>query len=269
MTVYYSLLTILLYLGVLKFCTRGSRQIETALVWIGITALFLIAAMRGIRIGADTAQYCSHFLLISQTEWQKLLTSYSHPVYHSIELGYRIYNKLLSGLGGQQVITVTNSFLQMLLIAILILRDSKDRYLSLLFYFTFCFYQTALNLTPSSFTSYFMFLSFPLIRKKRLIPFLIWTALGAMFHLSAIFFLPLYFINYLPFNKRNFFLFSGWGISVFIFYVSILPFLLRILPVSYRRYISLFNPENNYTIQLLVYLVQILPILTNDKVFLS
>ena len=139
MTVYYSLLVILLYLGVLKFFIKGNRQTETALVWIGITALFLVAAMRSIRVGADTRQYCSHFLLISETKWGELLTSYSHPRYKSIELGYRIYNKLLSGLGGQQVITVANSFLQMILIAILVLRDSKDRYLSLLFYFTFCF----------------------------------------------------------------------------------------------------------------------------------
>ena len=261
MVVYYTLLVIILYLGVLKIFTRESTQIETALLWIGIIALFVFAATRSIRIGADTSQYCRYFLHISKTGWFELLTSYSHPIYGSIELGYRIYNKLLSWLGGQQIITVANSFLQMSLIAILILRDSRDRYLSLLLYFTFCFYQTALNLTPSSFTSYFMFLSFPLIQKKRLIPFLLWAATGAMFHLSAIFFLPLYFINSLPLNKKTFILFLGGAASLFVFYVSVLPTLLVILPPSYRIYISTFNPDNSYSIQFFVYVVQLLPIL--------
>ena len=257
MTVYYTLLGILLYLGVLKFLTKGSRQIETVLVWIGIIVLFLFAALRSPQVGADTRGYCRIFQAIAQSRWSDLLRN--PQAYSESEYGYRIYNKLLSALGGAQVITFANSFLQMFLIAVLILKDSKDRYLSLLFYFSFCFYQTALNLSPSCYTSYFMFLSLPLIRKRRLALLLIWTACGMLFHMSAVFFIPLYFICYFSPSKRNLLLFSSIGVAMFGSYTFVLPIFLRFLPAAYGAYIVRYDPNNDFRMQLLVYFVQILP----------
>ena len=256
MTVYYTLLIVLLYLGLVKFCTRGSKEVESFLVMAGIILLFLIAALRGVRVGADTNSYCRYYLGIMRTRWSDLAAFRDG----TLELGYKFYNKILSSVfQNRQTITISNSFLQMLFISILIFRESKDRYLSLLFYFTFCFYQTALNLSPSSYVSYFMLLSLPLIQKKRLIPFLLWSIIGSLFHLSVLFFLPLYFICRMSPKRRNVLIFLGIGVISFVFFTFLLPALARILPSSYRGYVQ--SAGRSYDLeQILVYLVQLLAV---------
>lgn len=260
MTVYYLLFLWILYLGALKALTRKYQHTETILVAALAVTLFALAALRATSVGADTRPYASYFLSIAQLRWSELFSG-GLRVFGTLEPGYAVYNKLLAPFGSPQTITVANSVLLLGLISAVIFRDSQNRYLSFFLYFTFCFYQTALNLTPSSFVSYFMFLSFPFILQRKLIPFLLFVGIGSLFHLSAVFFLPLYWVGQLPFRRRLYAPALAGGAVLTAFYVWFLPLLLIFLPSAYRYYIDDTAPHTAKTIELLVYAAHLLVIL--------
>lgn len=261
MFVYYFILIFLLCLGIVKKHVQQSRRNDIVIMMIGALVLLLFAALRNIEIGADTEQYVSHFLKISHTKVSDFST-YSNGWYGDIETGYKFYNKFLSFFSlHPQTITIANSILQIGLIAAVIVKESKDKWLSIFLYFTFCFYQTALNLTPSSFVSYFMFLSYPFIKQRRLIPFLLFVLIGMSFHTSAIFFLPLYFLYQIKINKKIISLFISAGILGTILYSTLLPFILKFIPTKYISYIDPSHKINGLTVELSVFAVQLLAIL--------
>lgn len=261
MGVYCSILAYLLYLGILKKLSEKYENAENILVFLAAIVLFFFAAMRSINIGADTDQYCYHFKYIAKINFNHFL-HYYNPKYGNIEIGYRFYNKFLSILiNNQQIITVSNSFLQILLISIVIFRDSKDKWLSIYLYFTFCFYQTALNLTPSSIASYFIYLAFPYIENKKIISFLIFIIIGISFHSSCIIFLPLYFLNKIKFNNKRIFLITIFIFFVTVFYSFFLPLFEKIVPNKYLHYISGNIEHKQIFVELIVYIVQLIVIL--------
>lgn len=260
MTAYYALLAWILYLGGLKVMTRKYEHAETALLIPLASALFLFAALRGPSVGADTWQYCAHFLAVAETPWSEL-PRHITPGFGALELGYAVYNKLLNVFQNPQIITAANSFLLIFILSLLIFRDSKNRYLSFFLYFAFCFYQTALNFTPSSFVSYYVFLLFPLIRKKKFLPFLLGIAFGSLFHLSAVFFLPLYFLGQIPFRWKTCVPILAGGAALAVFYVYALPIFLFLSPPVYRHYLDDTSAHAGYSIELLVYVIQLFAVL--------
>ncbi|MBQ9901133.1 MAG: EpsG family protein [Clostridia bacterium] len=256
MIVYYSILAYLLYLGVMKKLCEKYEKSDSVIVAIAVLILFVFAAMRSVNVGADTRQYCGHFSELAQTPWLKL-PAYESRRYGTLELGYKVMNKLLAVFREPQTITIVNSILQIGLIAIVIYRQSKDKWLSIFLYFSFCFYQTALNLTPSSYVSYFMFLTFPFIKDKKLIKFLIMIGIGMLFHTSAVFFLPLYFLSKVKFNKKTFTVGCIVSVLIFLFYSVFIQIITAILPQKYIHYIDNTKERTGNTIELLVLVVQL------------
>lgn len=259
MIVYYSILASLLYLGVIKKLSEKYGKSENIIIFLSALLLLFFAAMRSINIGADTDQYCSHFLKISATDW-KDFANYTNGWYGDIETGYKIYNKLFSIFKNQQTITITNSILQIGLISLVIIKQSDNKWLSFFLYFSLCFYQTALNLTPSSFVSYFLFLSFPYIKDQKLIKFLVFIGVGTLFHTSAIFFIPLYFLSKIKINKKTVGIAIAFSIMIFVFYEYFIKMILMILPQKYLWYIDGSREHKGNTVQLAVLIVQIIAI---------
>lgn len=256
MIVYYSILAYLLYLGIVKKLSEKYDKSENIILIIASLVLFFFAAMRSIDIGADTRQYCSHFIKISETHW-KDLPQYSNKYWGDIEWGFKILSKLLSVFKNQQTITIVHSILQIGLISIIVFKQSSNKWLSIFLYFTLCFYQTALNLTPSSFVSYFIFLSFPFIKDRRIIPFLLFIAIGMFFHTSAIFFIPLFFLYKIPVNKKVFIIVLFGTIMLFLFYPIFINIISLIIPNKYIGYIDGSKEHMGNTVELIVLFVQI------------
>lgn len=259
MIVYYSILAYLLYLGAIKKLSEKYEKSDNIIVAIAALILFFFAAMRSIHVGADTKQYVESFLGISETNWIDL-GQYTYKWHDNLEFGYKVYNKLLSVFGHKQTITIANSVLQIGLITIVIYKQSKDKWLSIFLYFSFCFYQTALNLTPSSFVSYFMFLTLPFIKDKKLMKFLIFIGIGMFFHTSAIFFLPLYFLSKIEINKKIMTLVCVVYGLIFAFFPIFIKILTYILPSKYNFYIDDSHEHTGNSVEILVLVVQILAI---------
>lgn len=261
MVVYYFILCGLTFLGVTNALSNKNKNYQNLIVIIALLTLFIFAALRSVNIGADTRQYVSHFIKISNTDFSDL-NNYSHIWYGDIEPGYKIYNKLLSFISrNPQAITVANSFIQILLISILIFRDSKHKWLSVFLYYTFCFYQTALNLTPSSFVSYFVFLSFPFIKNKRLIAFLAFVLIGMTFHTSAIFFIPLYFLSKIKISPKSMFAVLVICLLCTLGYTTFLSIIVNIVPSKYVWYIDSTIEHRQFFVELLVYISHLIVII--------
>ena len=260
MVVYYFILCGLTFLGVANALSNKNKNYQNVIVIIALLLLFIFAALRSINIGADTRQYVSHFIKISNTDFSDL-NNYSHIWYGDIEPGYKIYNKLLSFISrNPQAITVANSFIQILLISILIFRDSKHKWLSVFLYYTFCFYQTALNLTPSSFVSYFIFLSFPFIKNKKFVAFLAFVLIGMTFHTSAIFFIPLYFLSKIKINPKSMFAVLSICLLCTLGYTTFLSIIVNIVPSKYVLYIDSTREHKQFFVELLVYISHLIVI---------
>ena len=261
MLVYYSILAFLLYFGALNKIAKKYLNFERCILFFSAFVLLFFAAFRSIEIGADTVQYVSHFLKLSETPFSNF-SSYKNGWYGDLETGYKIYNKILSYISqDSQTITIANSVLQIGLISILINKESKDKWLSIFLYFTFCFYQTALNLTPSSIASYFMFLAFPFVRERKIVPFLTFVLIGMSFHTSAFFFIPIYFLYNIKIGKKI--IISSIVVCVLFitFYDAIQPIIIKIIPTQYVSYIDTSRVSYKYSTELLVYVVQLLAII--------
>lgn len=225
--------------------------------------LFIFASLRDVSVGADTRQYQIIFKLCEKENWSTLYTSHAYYQWFKLadnEIGYKIYNKLVSYIGtNPQIITMTNSFLLIFLIGVVIVKFSEDTWLSIFLFYTFCFFQTALNLTPSSIVSYYMFLLIPLIENNKGIKFIEASALGVMFHTSAVFFLPLYFFNKIKLNGKKIFIVFFASVLMIVFYSNILPYLTLILPDKYLWYIT--QSKSQASKELAVYFVQLIAII--------
>ncbi len=254
MVVYYFILCGLTFLGVANALSNKNKNYQNVIVIIALLLLFIFAALRSINIGADTRQYVSHFLKISNTNISDF-SNYNNGWYGDVEIGYKFYNKFISFFSkNPQAITIVNSLVQILLISILIFRDSKHKWLSVFLYYTFCFYQTALNLTPSSFVSYFVFLSFPFIKNKKLIAFLAFVLIGMTFHTSAIFFIPLYFLSKIKISPKSMFAVLCICLFCMIGYSTFLSIIINIIPAKYVWYIDSAREHAHTSVELLVYI---------------
>ncbi|MCC8052231.1 MAG: EpsG family protein [Clostridiales bacterium] len=262
MNIYLFLFFSIIILGLFKYkTTYYGRSMDCFVTNVIGVSLFLVAALRSSNVGADTYQYCSHFAKIASTKIADL-TTYSNGYYGDIEFGYKIYNKILSLIfTSPQTITIFNSLILVVLIMLVIRRDSVNQWLSVFLYFTFCFYQTALNLTPSSFVSYFMFLLYPFIKNRKWWKFLILTMLAMSFHTSAIFFIPLYFLSQIKVTPKRMGIVIIVGIVGTIFYSQVLPFIMMVIPTKYYSYLSPETEHYQLYVELLVYAVQLVAII--------
>lgn len=264
MGTYVGILALILFAGLFKryYIKIGRIKISLAFL-LSCIVLFAFAALRALSVGADTRQYQIVFRLCSEEKWSKLYTSDVHYLWFRLsdyEIGYKIYNKLVSCISSNpQMITAANSLLQLLLIGMMISKYSEDTWLSIFLYYTFCFYQTALNLAPSSIASYFMFLLIPMIEKRKPVKFAAASAAGISFHTSAIFFVPLYFLNKIKFNFKRILIVVAAGLLVTILYSGLFDYISFIIPDRYLVYIS--GKHSGVTLELAVYFVQLAAII--------
>lgn len=256
---YHVILVLIIILGIIcsTYRSRG-LNIEKAVLFCCAAILLFFAAMRGITVGADTRQYCWVFDWMNQTNWFDIPTAVNYSVYYANdqEVVYRYYNKILTVFfNNHQVATIANSMLLIGLISLLIYKQSKDKWLSIFLYFTLCFYQTALNLTPSSIASYACLCAIPFAIKKKPLPYFLIVGCAIFFHTSAVAFLPLYFLVRLKITPKGFWLTLILFFTATTFlYEPILLGLAKIMPSRYLWYLERSTEKQE---QLLVWFVQL------------
>lgn len=140
---------------------------------------------------------------------------------------------------GEQTITVANSTLIILLLSILVKKQSIYPFLSMWLYITLGIFQTQMNMSRNAISILISYQAFPYIREKKLAKYLICVLFASFFHTSSILFVPFYWIvgktTLTPKLLRRILLIATiLGLN----FSAIRPYIVRTLPFGYGRYFA-------------------------------
>ncbi len=167
MTAYYVLGAILLigliFSGAKQFSAERNRNAVFLFLTVG---LIFVACFRAESVGKDTQYYVRLFRVISSLRWRDLI-AYSRQ--SGYEIGYVIYNKLLSVISTNgQIVTIANSLILMLLVYTVTKRECQNPILGSYVFYTVGIYQAGFNIVSSLIAAYFVYLGLGAIRKRKL-----------------------------------------------------------------------------------------------------
>ena len=206
-----------------------------------VSVLGFFMSMRSMYVGADTKQYVTIFQQISRIDLRNLFTSqlYAWGGYSmTFESGYLLYNKVISFFGDNgQLITIVNSVLIIVLLAAVVKKWSQIPVLSYWLYLTLGFFQTHMNMSRNAIGIFLAYIGFQFIEKKRPVLYSIIIFVASLFHRSVLLLLPVYWlVNYIGLNHKRVIQLLIAFIVFGLFFTSIRPVLLRVVPLRFQRY---------------------------------
>jgi len=239
---YLVIMCLFLYPVVLSGISH-SRHINidhfASLCMVSVIGFFM--SVRSMYVGADTKQYVTIFQQISKIDLKNLFSSqlYAWGGYSmTFERGYLLYNKVISFFGDNgQLITIINSLLIVFLLAVFVRKWSQIPVLSYWLYLTLGFFQTHMNMSRNAIGIFLGYISFQFIEKKRPVLFSIIVLIASLFHASVLLLLPVYWlVNYIELNHKRVIKLLIAFVVLGLFFTSIRPVLLRVVPFRFQRY---------------------------------
>lgn len=174
-----------------------------------------------------------------------------YPSYNNLpsgfhyEIGYQIFSSLFYKLGlSYHHFTFINTVFDMLVLSYIFRKYSKYPLLSLFLFLSIQGLSLEVDLLRNMKALVIFLISIEFINKKQLFPFLILNIIGMSFHMSAIFYLPMYFILNKNYNKK---IILGLIILGNIYYILDPKFIIHILEfVSSKVPLFLGEKIKNY-----------------------
>lgn len=236
--------------AVLQIGNSVEKRTERVALISACFILWFFMVMRDIGVGVDTKYYAYVFTQFSDIPIWKVFTAdlYATEVHtwtFDFEPGYRLLNKVLSFLGtSPQIITMANSTLVIILLYFLIRNMSPDYLMSVWLFITLGVYQTEMNVTRNAIAILIVYNAFVFIEKGRLFRYVLSCLLASMFHVSAIIFIPFYFVfRYFKMTKMRTILLVGSSIIVGVFFNIFEPIVQMIVPSAFERYFTNSNDK--------------------------
>lgn len=221
--------------------SRLALQISCGILWF-------FMAFRAITVGVDTKYYGYVFYQFSDIPFAEIFDAklYAEPGAgwgFDFEPGYRLYNKILSCFSdSQQLITVCNSSMIIVLLYRWLRKESPNALLSIWLYITLGVYQTEMNVARNAIAIFIVYNSLHYIQEKQLLKYTTAVIVASLFHKSVFVFLPLYWIMgklYLSEGKMFFTILAAAAIGIN--YSIIGPYLRAVLPAGLDRYFTVSN----------------------------
>lgn len=161
--------------------------------------IILVMGLRNCTIGGnDPVGYYYHFLSAVVTPLPELLSS------SRMEPGYIVFVKLLTLISSSPLtLFLAEAAICVFGVCLFIYRNSEQPFLSLFFYITLGEFAFEMMGFRQSIAMSICLVGLEFVKKKKPIPFLLTVALAACFHISAIVFLPVYFLAYRKLSAVN------------------------------------------------------------------
>jgi hypothetical protein len=167
--------------------------------------MFTVQAFKGNTVGADTFWYIDAFNISHNFKWQWLM-QFREKMPYKIEMGYLIYNKLLSNIyNNSRILFISNTLIYLAVIYNLIYKYSKIVFLSLFIFFVSYWFQSFYTLRQYLALSICLY-SIKFIFERKVILYLITIALAFSMHQTALVFLPAYFVYKISITKKFYFI---------------------------------------------------------------
>lgn len=204
-------------------------NIYLLITFIGLT---LLGGLRGASVGTDTYDYIRIFNNIKNyNRLTKLFTL-------DIELGYVFLNKLIAVIGGnsQTILFVTSGIISFGFLYF-IKNHSKNIVLSVFLLLTLYYYYASFNAIRQYIAISILINSYRYIKEKDFIGFIFIIILASLFHMSSLFFIPLYIIGLIKWDYLRVLILIGIFILVYFNLELIIDFGVKLFP-KYQKYLG-------------------------------
>lgn len=179
------------YLLVLSFImfwiALEKKSLNRKSFWVPLIVLVLFASIRSYRVGTDGRTYVIPFISQLDVEYFQFQ--------ENIEIGYQLLEYLLLSLTSDYfwLFFVTSLFIVYCYLTI-IKKFSVNYGFSVFLFITLGIYTFFFNGLRQGLAMAIFALALPYLLEKRLIPYLIICFLASLFHLTALFMIPFYFL---------------------------------------------------------------------------
>ena len=235
MTVYLMILSVILIsLIIQKSLEKKYKNITHLLLKFLIFTLLAFSCLRHWSVGRDTISYMTLYSRIGRLEWSDLLR-FSRTTH--TELGYVVYNKLLSLIStNPQIVTVGNSLL-LYRNLYLFLKGEREAVFSVLLFQTLGMFQDSFNICTSIIASLMVFNGIKYSKK-----------LGKLRTISVVIagVVVLYVLRKVRVNGSVIFLAVMMTLGMYTMYRYIHPILIIIAPDSYQGYLNYREDFSNF-----------------------
>ena len=201
-----------------------------------VIVLTVFACVRGSNVGEDTKVYIYIFNHLQNVPWQSII---AYSKLSKIEIGYIVYNKILSVISKEgQIVTIGNSILMMVFAGMVMRKECRNPMYALFIFYTIGMYQSSFNITSSMIASYIAYCGFGAIRERKFLKFFCYILVATFFHTAALVLIPLYFIYPLRLDVKRITLVLAVGLLVAIYINRLLAILTRFIPGQYTIYLE-------------------------------
>ncbi|MFR0779341.1 MAG: EpsG family protein [Zhenhengia sp.] len=194
MSIYLINIVLILIIGRVVGNNKESRKILCMTFFLQLT---LLSIFRDETVGADILTYKYHFENISRIPFPAI-------EYLDWEKGYVLLNSIIA--------IIYNDFrFFMIIVALIIIggytyfiyKNSYDITFSFFLLITFSFFTHSLNIYRQSIAIILILFAFEFMKKNKFLYYLLCVLLASTFHITAIIFLPTYFIKDIKVNTLN------------------------------------------------------------------
>jgi hypothetical protein len=211
---------------------KNSKTAKAAFLSVGSAILFFVSAFR-FDVGADYRPYTNAFnnLVILPT---------IELANQRMEKGYIFVNRYIQlFINDFQMLFVVISLIVILLVYAMLLRYCKNPSLGLLCFYLLGFYFNSMNFMRNVIAALIVVFAYKYIKEKSFMKFIVVVLLASTFHISALAFIPFYFIFKFKFNYITLVIYSIiWGI-LYIFSKPTMEYVTKYVYTSYSPLTSI------------------------------
>lgn len=226
------LTNILIGVGLVYIPKLKEHHKKNIYLLITFLMLTLLGGLRGSAIGTDTSSYIRIFNNIANyNKIEKLFTL-------DIELGYVFLNRLIAKIGGSsQTLLFATSAIVSYGFLVFIKNHSKNIILSAFLLFTLFYYYASFNAIRQYIAIAILINSYYYIKNKDFLGFLFIIIFASLFHVTALFFLPLYLFGIIKWNYIKIIILIIIFITLYFNLEHLIVFAIRLFP-KYEKYIG-------------------------------
>jgi len=172
---------------------------DGTLIYIMLWTFILVSicGLRRIDVGRDTSMYSWTYKMMSTYgSWKSAISGYTY-----LEFGYYGMQYLVSRIFDYQVFLFICAIISIVPIMVVVYRYSENKMMSIILFITFPYYTFCMSGLRQACALGVIMLAYIAVREKRLLFFLLLMVLACSFHTSALLFLPIYWIDKIPYKK--------------------------------------------------------------------
>ena len=201
------------------------EKADKAFLWVGSVILAVITGMRHSITGSDTSTYIRSFKQFRKLPWDKVISE----IYDYYEIGYRAIIKIIGYItDNENVFFLIVALFFAFSLGIFITRNSKNRFMSLILYFTVGAFSFQVSGIRQSLAMTILLFSFEYIKERKLVKFLITVFIASLFHKSAVVIVPMYFLAYIKMNIVSFVMFAIGGGVICVYVIPLMQLFQKI-----------------------------------------